>query len=178
LIDTDRVGRHSAPDDDSDELPEGGGVLVDEEAGAGRHSQPAAGPGPTEINGPIPLAPPDAEASLFDMLSTEEMAAPEAAPTQAAPPLEPAPQPAAAAPKDSRRHSTRADFALIKNHGDVRARCLAAIVVPFILYIAVLLAVGASGRAYLLFMAIPLIVAGVLVGAFLDAGHKRYPPAG
>jgi hypothetical protein len=35
--------------------------------------------------------------------------------------------------------------------------------------------VGATGRTYLLWIFIPLVVAGVLFGAFLDAGHKRYP---
>ncbi|HEU5267087.1 MAG TPA: hypothetical protein VFU35_10315 [Jatrophihabitans sp.] len=194
------MGRHSAPDDDADELPEEapGGVLVDDPADAGRHSRVAA----------EPEAPPDGESSLIELLANPDaeagdtelaeavetvdaVEAAEAEDAAAAAPVEPdatgptgaEPAPAAAAEpagKARARHSTRADLALIKAHGDVRARCLAALVVPFVVYVVVLAVVGAAGRTYLLWIFIPLVVAGVLFGAFLDAGHKRYtsvPPS-
>jgi hypothetical protein len=195
LIETERVGRHSAPDDDAGELPDEavGAVLVDDPAGAGRHSRAGA----------ESEAAPDDEASLIELLAdsdavddgadvaeVEEVGPAEAVgrgepdaapPAEVAPPTEavgapPVPEPAPAPPgTDRTRHSTRADFALLRAHGDVRARCLAAVVVPFVVYVVVLAVVGATGRTYLLWIFIPLVVAGVLFGAFLDAGHKRYP---
>ncbi len=77
--------------------------------------------------------------------------------------------------KDRSLRGTRADIALLRAHGDVRARCIAALLVPFIAYFVVLLVLGATGRQYLLFIFIPVVIAGVLVGTFLDLGHRRYP---
>ena len=146
------MGRHSTPDNEPDELAEdaSGDVLVDDQPSSGRHSEPVA----AEPEGP--QGPPDAPAA-----PTAEVAAVDAPPAPAQTPRS--------------RHSTAADLGLLKSHGDVRARCLAGIVVPFVIYVAVLLAIGATGRQYLLWIFIPIVVAGVLVGAFLDAGFKRYP---
>jgi hypothetical protein len=72
-------------------------------------------------------------------------------------------------------HTTTADLALLREHSDVRARCIAAAVVPFVLYTAVLLAIGSMG-VYLLWIWIPTVSAGALAGAFLDAAHRRHNP--
>ncbi len=79
------------------------------------------------------------------------------------PPLQPRP-----------RRASAADFALVRGHSDVRARCVAALVTPFVLYAVVLLVLGAKGVAYALWIFIPLILAGVSLGAVLDAGHRRH----
>lgn len=52
------------------------------------------------------------------------------------------------------------------------ARCVAAVVVPFVLFTLVLLVIGKL-NGYLLWIWIPAILAGVLFGAFLDAAHRR-----
>ncbi len=70
-------------------------------------------------------------------------------------------------------HSTAADLALLRAQPQLRLRCAAAALVPFVLYAAVLLVVGAQPRSYLLFVFIPLISAGLLVGALLDSAHRR-----
>ncbi|MCW2597892.1 MAG: hypothetical protein JWP39_3780 [Jatrophihabitans sp.] len=84
-------------------------------------------------------------------------------------------QPATATGPHKAGHSTSADAALIRHHSDVRARCAAGVVVPFVLYVVVLVAVGSFRiSTFLLWIWIPLVTAGVLVGQFLDAGHRRY----
>jgi hypothetical protein len=84
-------------------------------------------------------------------------------------------QPATATGPHKVGHSTSADAALIRHHSDVRARCAAGVVVPFVLYVVVLVAVGSFRiSTFLLWIWIPLVTAGVLVGQFLDAGHRRY----
>jgi hypothetical protein len=65
-----------------------------------------------------------------------------------------------------------ADLALLREHSDVRARCIAAVVVPFVLYSVVLYLIGAM-NVYLIWVWIPLVTAGVLAGAILDVEHKR-----
>jgi hypothetical protein len=70
-------------------------------------------------------------------------------------------------------HSTAADLALLRSQPQLRLRCIAAALVPFVVYVAVLLVVGAQPRSYLLFVFIPLISAGLLVGALLDSAHRR-----
>jgi hypothetical protein len=90
--------------------------------------------------------------------------------------------PAAAAKKPrreagSRPRSTASDVALLRAHGDVRARVIAAVLVPFALYTAAMAALGRLDISYLLWIWIPLITAGVLVGLFLDLGHRRHSSA-
>jgi hypothetical protein len=74
--------------------------------------------------------------------------------------------------------STAADLALLREHSDVRARVVAALVVPFVLYTAVLFLIGRLG-VYLIWVWIPLVSAGVVAGSILDAEHRRRArPAG
>jgi hypothetical protein len=53
----------------------------------------------------------------------------------------------------------------------VRARAIAAVVVPFALYVVVMVVIGRGDR-FVLFLWAPILVAGVLVGAVLDLGHR------
>lgn len=110
---------------------------------------------------------------------------PPKAPKAAKPPKEPKePKPPKVAkppkaPKEPTRgrgaQSTAADLALVRRHSDVRNRVIGAALVPFVLYAAVLLVLTAKGVQYLLWIWIPTVVAGVLVGFVLDSGHKRHP---
>jgi ABC-type transport system involved in cytochrome c biogenesis permease subunit len=74
--------------------------------------------------------------------------------------------------------STAADLALLRRHPAVRNRVLGAVLVPFVLYAALLLAVGAKGVTYLLWIWIPLVSAGVLAGLLLDRAHKQHAAGG
>lgn len=68
--------------------------------------------------------------------------------------------------------ATHADLAMLRTDSALRARCAAAVVVPFLLYTIVLLVIGRTGF-FLLGLAIPLVTSGVLVGAFLDLAARR-----
>lgn len=150
------MGRHSSPDDGDSEDDLVDALLAAQSTAVGRHAegtQPAPGP----PAGVPPMGP--------------EPSTPE-------PVFEPGsglPSAPAATPATPRTHSTAADLALVRHHGDVRARCLAGLLAPFVVYAAVLLAVGESSTAWALWIFAPLVLAGILVGSFLDAGHKRYP---
>ena len=91
----------------------------------------------------------------------------------------PRPAPAAAGPEVARgparrSRGTRSDLLLARRHPDVRNRCVAAIVVPFVLYLA-LLALLDRTALFGMWIWVPIIAAGVLLGAMLDQAHKRYP---
>ena len=67
---------------------------------------------------------------------------------------------------------THADLTLLREDPAVRARCAAAVIVPFLLYTVVLVVLGRAG-VYLVWVWVPIVLAGVSVGAFLDAAHRR-----
>ncbi len=69
--------------------------------------------------------------------------------------------------------ATAADLALLREHSELRARVIAAIVAPFVLYTAVLYLIGAMD-VYFIWVWIPLVSAGVLAGSLLDAAHRRH----
>jgi hypothetical protein len=114
----------------------------------------------------------------------EDVGAPEAAvPVVAAPPRPgrharpddaeepPAPQPGPGrVPRGAQ--STAADLALLRERPDVRNRCIAAVVVPFVLYSVALVLLNAV-HVYLIWVWIPLVTAGVTAGTILDAAHRR-----
>jgi hypothetical protein len=84
-----------------------------------------------------------------------------------------APEPLEEAPQTARgNQSTAADLALLRAHSEVRARVIAALVVPFVLYTAVLFLIGRLG-VYLIWVWIPLVGAGVVAGSILDAEHRK-----
>ena len=178
------MGRHSAPEDDE------GDVVVAAPPAAvrprpGRHAQPdheeraedgatlekpAPRPGPREIDEPdvVPLAEQATEriVTLDDVLEPVTSEAAEY-------PTEPLAHPG----KRERRigkgnQSTAADLELLRERSDVRARVIAALVVPFVLYTAVLY-LAAAMDVYFIWVWIPLVTAGVLAGSILDAAHRR-----
>jgi hypothetical protein len=105
---------------------------------------------------------------------SEEFSSDSPAKGRAADAADPA-QPTKAARPGKGGHATSADAALVRHHSDVRARCAAGVVVPFVLYAVVLVAIGSFRfSTFLLWIWIPLVTAGLLVGQFLDAGHRRY----
>lgn len=150
------MGRHSAPDDADD-------VVATDDASAIAVAEPDSDAAPRgrhaaaeEPAGAVPTAP------LPAMPATPALPAP-------------APPPPAAAPPARAQRSTGSDFALVRSHGDVRARVIAGVVVPFAAYTVAMAVLGRLDLSYLTWIWIPLISAGVLVGLFLDLGHKRYP---
>lgn len=149
------MGRHSAPDDATEPVAAAAAVEAPSRPSPRpRHAQPdgqeAAATAPPE-----PAVP--AEPAV-------ESAGPAA-------PVEPAGPAAPAAPAKVPR-ATAADLALLRSRSDVRARVLAAIVVPFLLYTVVMFLIGRTD-VYLIWIWIPLVTAGVLAGSFLDAAHRK-----
>lgn len=67
---------------------------------------------------------------------------------------------------------THADLRLLREKPALRARCAAAVIVPFLLYTAVLAVIGRAD-IYLLWVWIPTVTAGIAVGTFLDVAHRR-----
>ena len=72
----------------------------------------------------------------------------------------------------ARSTGTRADLRMLREQPARRARCVAAIVVPFLAYALVLLVIGRTD-VFLLWIWIPMVAAGVLFGSFLDAAQRR-----
>ena len=75
-------------------------------------------------------------------------------------------------PEPRTESGTHADLTLLRENPAVRARCAAAVIVPFLLYTVVLVVLGRAG-VILVWVWIPVVLAGVSVGAFLDAAHRR-----
>ena len=67
---------------------------------------------------------------------------------------------------------TRGDLQLLRRSASLRARCAAAVIVPFALYAIVLVAIKRTD-VFLIWFWIPTVLAGVLIGTFLDAAHRR-----
>lgn len=68
---------------------------------------------------------------------------------------------------------TRADLLLIRSSPAVRARVLAAVVAPFLLYTLVMVLAHRMDIAYLIWLWIPTVLACGLVGHFLDVAHAH-----
>jgi hypothetical protein len=181
------MGRHSASSDDEDAAAVA--AVADESAAVltGRHARVEAPPAPEPDEEPLvaldEVHPDDGPLGLI----AEQMTEPDEPPAALA---EPVPEPSGPAGvtetaeattavseptgKKAERgnRSTAADLTLLRQHSDVRARVVAAVVVPFLLYTAVLYMIGGLGR-YLIWIAIPLVSAGVVAGFILDAEHRR-----
>lgn len=67
---------------------------------------------------------------------------------------------------------TATDLRLLRENPAVRARCVAAAIAPFLLYSVVMIVLGRAA-AFLLWVWIPIVVAGILVGAMLDLGQRH-----
>lgn len=71
-------------------------------------------------------------------------------------------------------HNSAADLQLVRSHRGALAACAAAVVLPFVVEIVVLLALGTLDRhSVLVWLWAPLVVAGVLLGTSLDIAHRR-----
>jgi hypothetical protein len=66
---------------------------------------------------------------------------------------------------------TRGDLQLLHEDPAVRARCIAAVLVPFALYTVAMIAMGAASD-FAVWVWIPIVVAGIGVGFFLDLGYR------
>ena len=137
------MGRHSAPDDDEADGVVAASTAVDVAPRRGRHAVPDEG-------GDEPDASAAAAHQVTERLRSEDAAPPIARGNQ----------------------SAAEDLALLRAHSDVRARVIAAVVAPFVLYTVVLYLAGGFG-VYLLWAWIPLVTAGVLAGSILDAAHRK-----
>jgi hypothetical protein len=171
------MGRHSAGGDDEDDLqPPAGAVIVAVES-RGRHASPDQAadeeldapaaqvvltkPGPPSVvdTAPTaPIAPIAADEADWSTAPIPPVEAPE-------PATEPEPSP------------TARDFALFRAHPDVRNRAIAAVLAPFVVYAVVMVVIGRT-NVFLIWLWIPVILAGVLMGLILDLGHKRYGAKG
>lgn len=165
------MGRHSAPDDEDaavDSAVDGAegatDVLVEDAPRLGRHA--AAEPAEAEQAGTAETEQVDAAAAERDTAEAEQ--ADTAETTDAAGVA--GEQRAAPVPARTAR-ATNADLHLLRQNPTLRARCAAAVVVPFVLYTAVLLVVGEAGR-FLLWMWVPTVTAGIVAGAFLDRAAR------
>lgn len=74
-------------------------------------------------------------------------------------------------PASAHQSGTHADLQMLRENPALRARCIAAAVVPFLLYTVVLVVVGRADL-YLVWVWIPIVLAGILVGTMLDLGHR------
>jgi hypothetical protein len=183
------VGRHSAPDDDE------GDLLVEAPSAS---AAPSASSASSASSRPLPRP---RHAAVDDALVDTDVIEPELVerppqPSQLAvidavvvederlpvpvsltkpapsPALDPAPADATAPAGIAKERPTRVDLRLLRQDGALRARAAAALLVPFVLYTVVLTIIGRFD-AYLFWIWIPAILAGVLFGAQLDAAVGR-----
>jgi hypothetical protein len=194
-----RRGRHNRDEDLQDTGPVAGTEMrrLDERAAA-QDAQPTelisladlliepdrlAEPDAPDQQGPAAPAPESSAVTQAEVTEAEGEPAVQREPAaegDAAVQREPAAEGDAAAkekPAARGAHSTAADLALLRRHGDVRNRVIGAVLVPFVLYGAVMLLLGVTGVQYLLWIWIPLVSAGVLAGLILDAAHRHRPAA-
>lgn len=159
------MGRHSAPEDDGDLLV-APPVETDRPRARPRHAAPDddellyADVIEPELVDPVVGGPPR---DVVDAVVVED----ERFPVR----IEKAPAP----PTPTKERPGRADLRLLRENSSLRARCTAAVLLPFILYTIVLVVIGRVD-VYLYWIWIPAIAAGVLFGAQLDAAHKARAP--
>lgn len=84
----------------------------------------------------------------------------------------PLPATAPETPPARPRTGTGADLELLRRDRTLRARAAAAAVVPLFLYVIVMIVIGRFD-AFLIWVWVPVVLAGVLVGALLDRAHAR-----
>lgn len=148
------MGRHSAPDDEED-----GDVLVAsavavEAPRRGRHSVPDDDDDSSPA-GQIDLAAePTVEVRRDPSLITDESV------------QRLAPRPGKG------NQSTAADLELLRDRSDVRARVIAAVVAPFVIY-TLAMYLGSALDVYFIWVWLPLVTAGVLAGSILDSAHRK-----
>ena len=181
-----RAGRHARPEADDETIevlarpaprpaPEPGGEAAAQEALAEELlseellAEEALAEQHTQRIGPLDQLAPDAETAPDTETAPDAETAPVA--------IVPAAEPAKAKPRAGKgNQSTAADLALLRRHSALRARVIAAVVVPFVLYTTVMYLLSWLD-VYFIWVWIPLVSAGVLAGSFLDVAHRKHPPA-
>jgi hypothetical protein len=174
------MGRHSASDDDEADVvvePLASGEVAGAAAGAGdaagRHYRPREsgehGAEPAVFGAPAtPSTTPSSDSSSSSSSSTEGARQRASGVT-----VEAGPRTDTTAKIEAYRESpTRADLRLLRSHPGLRSRCAAGVVVPFLLFTIVIIVLGRPD-VYLIWVWIPIVAAGVLVGTFLDRAHKQ-----
>ena len=107
-----------------------------------------------------------------DVLASSGVASAPSAGVPAAGPAEPVAAGArGGSPEPPALRGSHADLALLRTDSALRARCIAAAAAPFVLYTVGLFVVGRTG-IYLLWVWVPIVLAGIGVGAMLDIGHR------
>ena len=156
------MGRHSRPDDVDEDISDiASATVLEDTEPQGRHARAEVAaldelvPGLPGVGEPIPLEP----------LPKER---------KPRPGRRPKPPPAPKPPRARKPGGSAGDLRLVRAHGDVRNRCIAALLAPFVIYTAVMLVIGRFDD-YLFWVWAPTVLAGVLVGSTLDHAHKRYP---
>jgi hypothetical protein len=124
----------------------------------------------------LPLEDAPAKPSRADRRQEKKAAKAAAAEAAAAEPVAPPAEKAKKAKKkrtkkDGSETNTQADLRLLRENSAVRARCIAAILVSFLLY-TVVMVVLSRADSYLLWLWIPIVMSGFLVGFVLDLAHK------
>jgi hypothetical protein len=145
------MGRHSAPDDEEDGAVQVPSAVAVETPRRGRHSLPddddrtdlAAEPTVEVRRGPTVELATDESVQRF------------------------APRPGKG------NQSTAADVELLRAHSDVRARVIAAVVAPFVIY-TLAMYLGSALDVYFIWVWIPLVTAGILAGSILDSAHRKH----
>ena len=78
-----------------------------------------------------------------------------------------------AARKTQRGESdTKADLRMLREQPAVRAQVIGAVIASFLVYTLVLLALGSTDK-YLIWLWVPIVACGVLIGLVLDLAHRR-----
>jgi hypothetical protein len=139
------------------------GATIDDAAAAHRDTEPI------DLIAAIGGRP---EVSPRDEAPAAELATPSAAATRGEEAESPG-DASGAAPVTPRAPSgTRAALKLLRQSANLRVRCIGAVVATFLIYTVVLIVLGRTD-VYLLWVWIPTVLSGILVGSFLDAAHRR-----
>lgn len=170
------MGRHSVADDDeADDAAVSTATLVPvgEAPPRGRHAR-----GDDEVEADSTAAAPTVQLTKPAKQRKPPKPAKEPKPPKPAkapkPAKEPKPPKPAKEPKpagEKKPSGTRADLRLLRENRLVRACCLGVVVLAFLGYTVVMLALGKSG-SYLFWLWIPIVLSGVLVGAVLDLAYR------
>lgn len=153
------MGRHSAPDE-AEDSPAAPGAVVARPVSGRHHDAGAAAEdsADTEQGSADPPGSGTASTEVLALDPGERSATPDTR----------------TRPKPRVESGTHGDLQLLRERPALRARCAAAAIVPFLLYTAVLAVIGRAD-VYLLWVWIPTVTAGIAVGGFLDAAHRRKP---
>ena len=182
------MGRHSAPDDVGDDAVETDTPLAVLDLGdaLGRHASdnddfdqahtqriaivddPTTAPVPVVEPAPPAAARPDKKADKAEAKAVKQA---ERDAQKSAKQSDK--QHAKAARKAERGESnTRADLRVLREQPAVRAQVIGAVITSFLIYTVVMLVLGDTNK-YLIWLWIPIVACGVLVGLVLDLAHRR-----